>query len=162
MTTGKTISLILLTFVGKVMCLLFNTLSKFVIPFLPRNKHLLISWLQSPSAVILEPKKIKSVTASTFPPFICHEVMGLHVVILVFWMLSFKPAFSLSSFSLIYRLFVSSSLSAIRAVSCTYLKLLIFLPAILIPDCDSSSPAFHIMHSPYKLNKQDDNMIAIH
>ena len=78
MITGKTITL---TFVGKVMSLLFNMLSRFVIAFLPRSKCLFISWLQSPSAVILEPKKIKSVTVS---PSICHEVMGLDAVILVF------------------------------------------------------------------------------
>ena len=71
-------------FVGKVMYLLFNTLSRLVIAFLPRNKHLLISWLQSPSAVILEPKKIKFVTVSTFSPSIYHEVMGLNALILVF------------------------------------------------------------------------------
>ena len=65
--------------------------------FFPRSKHLLISWLQSPSAVILEPKKIKFLTASTVFPSICHEVMGPDAIILVFWMLSFKPAFSLSS-----------------------------------------------------------------
>ena len=75
MTTRKTIDLTICTFVGKVMSLFFNMLSRFVIAFLPRNKCLLISWLQSPSAVILESKKIKSVSASTFPPFICHEVM---------------------------------------------------------------------------------------
>ena len=123
MTTGKTIALTRWTFVhicpylsiGKVMSLLFNMLSMFVIAFLPRSKCLLISWLQSPSAVILEPKKIKSVTASTFSPptTICHEVMGPDDMILVFWMLSFKPAFSLSSFTFIKRLFSSSSLSAI-------------------------------------------------
>ena len=67
-------------------------LSSFVIAFLPRSKHLLISWLQSPSAVILEPKKIKSVTTSTFSPYICHEVMGSDAMMLVFCMLSFKPA----------------------------------------------------------------------
>ena len=83
------------TFVGKVKSLLFNMLSRFVIAFLPKSKHLLISWLQSPSAVILEPKKRKSVTASTFSPSICHEVMGLDAKILVFLMVSFKPAFSL-------------------------------------------------------------------
>ena len=97
----KTIALTIQTFVGKVMSLLFNMLSRFVIAFLPRSKCLFISWLQSPSAVILEPKKIKSVTASTFPPSICHELMGLDVMILVFWMLSFKPAFPPSSFTLI-------------------------------------------------------------
>ena len=73
---GKTIALTIWSFVGKVMSLLFNTLSRFVIAFLPRSKRLLISWLQSPSTVILEPKKIKSVTVSNFPPYICHEVMG--------------------------------------------------------------------------------------
>ena len=76
MTTGKTIALTRRTFVSKEMSLLFNMLSRFVIAFLPRSKHLLISWLQSPSAVILEPKKRKSVTASPFSPSICHEVMG--------------------------------------------------------------------------------------
>ena len=93
MTTGKTITLTICTIVGKVMSLLFNMLSRFVIAFLPRSKHLWISWLQSPSAVILEPKKIKSVTVSTFFPSICHEVMGPDAMIFVFWMLSFKPAF---------------------------------------------------------------------
>ena len=101
MTTGKTIGLTVQTFVGKVMSLLFNTLSRFVIAFFPRSKHLLISWLQSLFAMILEPGKIKFVTTYTFPPSICHEVMGLDTMILVFWMLSFKPAFSLSSFTLI-------------------------------------------------------------
>ena len=75
-TTGKTIDLTRVIFVGKVMSLLFNMLSRFVIAFLPRSKHLLISWLQSPSAVILEPPKIKSVTVSTVSPSISHEVMG--------------------------------------------------------------------------------------
>ena len=76
MTTGKTIALTRWTFVGKVMSLFFNMLSRLVITFLPRSKHLLISWLQSPSAVILEPPKIKSDTVSTVSPSICHEVMG--------------------------------------------------------------------------------------
>ena len=76
MTTGKTIALIRWTFVGKVMSLLFNMLSRLVITFLPRGKRLLISWLQSPSAVILEPPKIKSATVATVSPSICHEVMG--------------------------------------------------------------------------------------
>ena len=77
MMTGKTIALTRRNFVGKVMSLLFNMLSKLVRAFLPRSKCLLISWLQSPSAVILEPKKIKSVTVSTVSPSICYEVMGL-------------------------------------------------------------------------------------
>ena len=84
MTTGKTIALTRWTFVGKVMSLLFNMLSRLVIALLPRSKHLLISWLQSPSAVILEPKDIKSDTVSTVSPSICHEVMGSDAMILVF------------------------------------------------------------------------------
>ena len=84
MTTGKTIASIRWTFVGKVMSLLFNMLSRLVITFLPRSKCLLISWLQSPSAVILEPKRIKSATVSTVSPSICHEVMGPDAMILVF------------------------------------------------------------------------------
>ena len=84
MTTGKTIALTRRTFVGKVMSLLFNMLSRLVITFLPRSKCLLISWLQSPSAVILEPPKIKSVTVSTVSPSICHEVMEPDAMILVF------------------------------------------------------------------------------
>ena len=84
MTTGKTIVLTIWTFVSKVMSLLFNMMSRLVIAFLPKSKHLLISWLQSPSAVILEPKKIKSVTVSIVSPSICHEVVGLDAMILVF------------------------------------------------------------------------------
>ena len=84
MTTGKTIALTRQTFVGKVMSLLFNMLSRLVITFLPRSKHLLISWLQSPSAGVLEPPKIKSVTVSTVSPSICHEIMGMDAMILVF------------------------------------------------------------------------------
>ena len=83
-TIGKTIALTIWIFVGKVMFLLFNMLSRLVIAFLPRTKCLLISWLQSPSAVILKPPKINSATVSTVTPTICHEVMGLDVVILVF------------------------------------------------------------------------------
>ena len=93
MTTGKTIALTRWTFVGKVMSLLLNMLSRLVIIFLPRSKRLLISWLQSPSAVILEPPKIKSVTVSTVSPSISHEVMGPDAMIFVFWMLSFKSTF---------------------------------------------------------------------
>ena len=103
MTTRKIIALAIRTFVIKVMSLLLNLLCTFVNGFLPRGKRLLISWPQSPSTVILEPKKIKSVTASTFSLSIFHEMRGLDAMILVFWMLSFKPAFSLSSF--IKRLF---------------------------------------------------------
>ena len=84
MTTGKTIALTRQTFVGKVMSLLFNMLSRLVTAFLPRSKRLLISWLQSPSEVILEPPKMKSFTVSIVSTFICHEVMGLDAMILVF------------------------------------------------------------------------------
>ena len=111
--------------------LLFNILSRFVITFLPRSRHLLISWFQSPSTVILEPKKMKSVTVSTFPPSVCCEVMEPVAMIFVFWILSFKPAFALSSFTLIMRLF-SSLLSALRVVSSAYLKL---ITVIIIAVC---------------------------
>ena len=114
MTIGKAIAFTRLKFVGKVMSLLFHILSSLVIAFLPKSKCLLISWLQSPSAMILEPKKVKSVTVSIVFPSICHEVMGPDAMILVFWMLSFKPTFSLFSFTFIKRLCSSSLLSAIR------------------------------------------------
>ena len=98
------------------LCFFFNMLSRLVITFLPRSKRLLISWLKSQFAVILEPKKIKSATVFTVSPSIWHEVMGPDAMILVFWVLSFKPTFSLSSFTLIKRLFSSSLLSAIWVV----------------------------------------------
>ena len=133
-------------------------MSRSVIAFLPRSKHLLISWPKSQSAVILEPKKIHSVTVSIVSPSICHEVVGPDAMIFVFWMLSFKPTFSLSSFTFIKRLFSSSLLSAIRVVSTAYLKLLIFLLAILILACASSSLVFYMVYSVYKLNKQGDSI----
>ena len=104
-TTGKTIALTRWTFIGKVMSLLFNMTSRLVVAFLPRSRYLLISWLQSPSAVILEPPKIRSLTVPIVSPLVCHEVMGLDAMIFVFWMLNFKPTFSLSSFTFIKRLF---------------------------------------------------------
>ena len=152
MTTGKTIALTGWNFVGKIMSLLFNMLSRLTIAFLP------ILWLQPASEVILEPKKIKSLTVSLVSPTIYHEMMGPDVMILVFQMLSFKLNFSFSSFIFIKRLFSFSLLSAIRVVSSAYLRLLIFLPAILIPACASSSPAFLMIYSAYKLNKQGDNI----
>ena len=162
MTTGKTIALTRWTFVGKVLSLLFNMLSRLVRTFLPRSKHLLISWLQSPSAVILEPPKIKSATVFSFPIYLqwsdgagCHDLSLLNVE-------NFKPTFSLSSFTFIKRLFSSSSLSAVRVVSSAYLRLLIFLPAVLSPACASSSPVFLMMYSAYKLNKQGDNIQSWH
>ena len=109
-TIGKTIALTRWNFVGKVMSMLFNMLSRLVIAFLPRIKCLLISCLQLPSAVILEPPKINSATISTLSPSICYEVMGPDAMILVFWMFSFKPIFSLYSFTFITRFFSSSSL----------------------------------------------------
>ena len=93
MATGQIIALTIQTFVSKAMSLLFNTLSRFVIAFLPRSKRFLVSWLQLPPAVILESRKIKSVTASTSSLSLCHEVMGTDAMILDFWMLRFKPAF---------------------------------------------------------------------
>ena len=162
MTTGKTRASTICTFVGKVMSLIFNLLSRFLIAFLLRSKHLLISWLQSPSAVILEPKKIKSVTISIVSPCIYREVMGPDAMIFVFWMLSFKPMFSFSSFTFIKRLFSSSSLSAIRVVSSAYPWLLIFLPEILIPACASSNLIFCLMYYSYKSNKQGDNIQSWH
>ena len=145
MITGKTTVLTRWTFVGKVMSLLFNMLSKLIIAFLPRSKCLLISWLQSPSAVILEPPPPNKFSHSFhFSPIYlpwsdgtrCHDI----------------------SFHFMKRLFSSSSLSAIREVSTVCLRLLKFLPEILIPACASSSPAFCMMHPSYKLNKQGDNI----
>ena len=153
----KTKALTRQTFAGKVMSLLFNMLSRLVIAFISRSKHLLIhgcshhlQWFWSPPKWNL----------SLFPLFPHHLpwVTGLDVMILVFWMFSFKPTFSLSSFTFIKRLFSSSSLSAIRLVSSVYLRLLIFLLEILIPACASFSPAFLMMCSAYKLNKQGDNI----
>ena len=109
MTTGKTIALTRWTFGGKVMSLTFNMVSRFGTAFLPRSKQLLISWLQSPSMVILEPKKIKSLTVSIVSPSLCYEVVGPDSMISVFLMLSFKPDFLFSSFTFIKKLFSSSS-----------------------------------------------------
>ena len=162
MMTGKNIALTVQTFVGNVLFLLFNTLSRFLMAFLSRSKHLLISWLYSLSTVILEPKKIKSATIFTFSPIYlpwsdgtrCHGLSFLNV------------EFSLSSF--IKRLF-SSSLSAIKvesfaikvesfAIKVVYLRLLVFLLAILIPAYVSSSPIFHRMYSAYMFNKMGNSI----
>ena len=104
----------------------------------------------------------KSVTVSIVSPSVCHDVMVLDATIFVFWMLSFKPAFSLYSFTFIKRLFSSSLLSTMRVISSVYLKLLIFLPAILIPSCASSSPELCTMNSAYKLNRHGDNIQPWH
>ena len=130
-------------------------LSRLVIAFLPRSKRLLISWLQSPPAVILKPPKIKSVIVSIISPSIYHEVMGPDAMIFIFWMLSFKPVFSLSYFTFIKRLFSSSSLSAVRVEPSAYLIINIY-PAILISACASSNLVFLMMYCAYKLNKQGD------
>ena len=105
---GKHIALTIQNFVDKAMSLLFSMLSRCVIAFLQRSKHLLISWLKSQSAVILEAKKIKSLTVATVSPSTCHEVMGLDAMIFIFWILNFKPASSLSSFTFIKSLISSS------------------------------------------------------
>ena len=149
LTTGKTIAWKRWSFVGKVMSLLFNMMHRLVTAFPPRSKCLLISWLQSPSAMILEPKKIKSLTVSIVSPYICNEVMELLTLILVFYMLSFKQTFLFYSFTFNKWVISSSLLSAIKVVSSAYLRLLIFLPTMLLPACASSSLAFHIMYSAY-------------
>ena len=145
MTTGKTTALTRWTFVGKVMSLFFNMLSRLAITFLPRSKRLLISWLQWLSAGILESPKIKSVSVSTVSIYLPWSG-ETRCLTSVFRMLSFKPTFSLSSFPFIKRRFSSSSLSAINVVSSAYLGLLIFFHAVLIPSCASSSLAFHMMY----------------
>ena len=127
------------------MSLLFNMLSRLVIAILPKSRHLLILWLQSPSTVILEPKKMKSVTVSIVSPSVCHEVMGPDAMILVFLILSFKPAFSFFHLhqEALWFLFTFCHWS----VSSTYPRMLIFLLAVLIPACDSSSPALRMTYS---------------
>ena len=119
MNTGKTRALTRWAFVGKVMSLLFNILSRFVIVFPPRSKGVLIPRLWSQSTVILEPKKTKSVTVPIVSPAICCEMIGPADMILGFWMSCFKPAFSLSSLTFIKRLFSSSLLSAVQFSSAT-------------------------------------------
>ena len=161
MTTGKTIALTIWTFAGRVISLLFNMLPRFLIAFLSRSKRFLIWWLQSPSTVILEPKKIKSAPVSTFSPSICHEVIGLDAMILVFWKLNFKPAFSLSSSPLSRGSLVPLQFLPLEWLS-AYLRLLIFLPAILIPACTSSNLAIHMRYPAYKLNKQGDSINPWH
>jgi len=158
MTTGKTIALSIWTFVGKVMSLFFNMLSRFIIAFLPRSKC-----LNFMTAVTIcsdfEAQENKVCHCYIISPSICDEVIRPDAMILVYWMLNFKPAFPLSSFSFIKRLFSSSLLTAIRVVSSVYLMLWIFFSAVLIPACVSSSLAFLMMYSAHKLNKQGDLLI---
>ena len=144
-----------------MMSRLFNMLSRFIIAFLPRSNHLLISWLLSLSAVILEPKTIESIIVSIVSPSIC--LMALHsdgtgCHVLSFCMLSFMSGFffPLSSFTFIKRLFSSSLFFVIRVVSSAYLRILIFLLATLNSACASHSPTFCFMYSAYKLNKVDN------
>ena len=156
MTTGKTIALTTQTFVSKIMPLIFNTLSRFVIAFLLKSNHLLISWLQS-----------KSTDFRAYKEKICHYFHFFHFHLpwsngagccdLSFLRFSFKPAFSLLSITLIKRLFCSSFISTISMVLSTYLRLLMFLLPILLPAYNSSSLAFLRMCSAYRLNKQNDS-----
>ena len=156
MASRKIIALTRQTFVSKIMSLLFNMLSRLVIAILPKSKRPFISCLQSPSTVVLEPKKINSITVSIFSPSICHEVMAPDAIISAFWMISYKPDFSLSSFIFIKRLFSSSSLSAIRVVSSAYMRSL--SPGNLDASLCFISLASHIMYSVCELNKQGDNI----
>ena len=158
MTTGKTIALTRWTFVGKLMSLLFNMLFRFVLAFLPRNKCLLISWLRLQSTVILEPKKIKSVTALTFSPSICHGMMGSDLMSSGFFNAELQASFFTLLFHPHQEALSSPSHPAIGGASSAYLRLLLFLPAMLIPACDSSSLAFHMMFYAYKFDKQGDNI----
>ena len=142
-----------------MMPLLFNTLSRFVIAFLPRSKRLLISWPQSPSHSDFGAQENKICHCFYFSLSICHEMMAPGTLVLVFWMVSFTRALFLSSFILIKKLFFSSSsLSAFKVVSSTYLRLLILLLAILIPAWGLFSLAFRVIYSAYKSNQQDDNI----
>ena len=159
MTTGKTIALTRWIFVSKVMPLLLKMLFRLVVNFLPRSKHLLIPWLQSPLAVTLDhtPPHNSLSLFCCFPIYFpwsdgtrCHDLSFLNV--------DFNPTFSPSSFTFIKKLFSSSSLSAIRVVSSAYLRLFIFLPTVIIPAWASSSQAFLMTYSEFKLDKQGDNI----
>ena len=153
MTTGKTIALTRWTFVEKAMSLLFNMLSRLVTAFLPKSKCLnFMAEVTICSDFGAQENKICH--CFHFPTYYLSWSDGAGCHHLSFWMLSFKPSFSLFSFTLIKRLFSSSSVSAMRVVSYTYLRLLIFLPTILILACASSSPAFLMIYSAYTLNKQ--------
>ena len=131
------------------MSLLFNMLSRMVTTFFQGASIFYFCGYSHHLVVILEPKKIKSLTVPIVFPFIYHEVMGLDAMIFIFRMLSFKSAFSPSSFTFIKRLFSSSLLSAIRVVSSVYLRWLILLLAILIPACISSSLAFCMIYRSF-------------
>ena len=157
MTTGKTIALTRWTFVSKVMSLLFNMLSRLAIAFSSKEQASFNVMAAVTICSDFGAQQNKICYFSVVSPSICHELMGPDAMIFIFWMLSFKTAFSFSSFRFIKTLF-SSSLFAISVLSSAYLRLLIFLPAILIPACASSSSAFCMIYSAYKLNKQSDNI----
>ena len=155
MTTGKTIALTLHTFVSKVMSLLFNMLSRLVIAFLPRSKEASFNFMAAVTICSDFGAQEKKVCHCFHCfPSICHKVMRLEAMMVIFQMLSFKPAFSLSSFTFINRFFSSSLLSTIRVISFAYLRLLVFIPAILIPTCASSSPEFHMMVSEFHISNK--------
>ena len=159
MTTGKIIALTRCIFVSKVMFLLFNMLSRFVIYSFSSKEQMSFNFMTAVTICSdFEAQENKLYHCFRCFPIYLPGSDGTRCPDLHFWMLSFKSAFSLSSFTFIKRLFSSYSLSAIRVVPSAYLRLLIFLPAILIPVCTLSSPAFHMMYSAYKLNKQRDNI----
>ena len=160
LTTGKTIALTIWTFVGKVMSLFFNMLSRFVITSKEKASFNCLAAVTGHSDFGTQEKKICH-CFYFFPFYLAWNDLNF-LRIFVFWMLNFKPVFSLSSFTFIKRFLSTSSLSAIRVVSYAYLKLLIFLPEILIPTCDSFRLAFCIMYSAYKLNKQGNNIQPYH
>ena len=158
-TTGKPTALTRQTLVGKVMSLFFNMLSRLVITFIPRSKQFNFMAAMTICSDFGGPQNKVWHYCHCFPIYLplsdgtrCHDLRMLNV----------KPTFSLSSFTFIKRIFSSSSLSTIRMVSSTYLRLLICLPATLISACASSSPVFLMMYSPYKLNKQDGNIQSWH
>ena len=144
------------------MSLLFNMLSKFVIAFLPRSKCLLISWQKLPSPAVLKPKKIKSLAVSIVSPSICHKAMELDAMILVLWMLSFKPAFLFFFFTFINRLFSFSLLSALKVVSSHIQSYWHFSWQSCFQLELQSSLTFHMMYSAHKLNKHGDNIQPWH
>ena len=158
------------------MSLLFNMLSRLVIAFLPKSECLLLSWWQSPSTVILEPRKINSATVSTVSPSICHEVMGPDVMILVFWMLSFKPTFLLSSFTYTYihiQVYVTHIcvyifcllVFLLLLISHAYLELFIYTDSLpisrtQIKKCICCFPLFKVS-SPYHFIKIQEIQISL-
>ena len=161
MITVKTIALTIRTFVGQVMSLIFNTLSRFVIAFLPRSKCLLTSWLPSPSSDFGAQENEICHCFHFFPIHLpwsdgtgCHDLSFLNA--------EFQASFFHFPLSPSLRGSVVSLHFVIRVISSAYLRLLILLPAILIPACDSSSLAFHMIHSAYKLKKQGDNIQPWH